>query len=201
MQRIGLVDAMARAYGDPRGAMSAQLAQGPNEPRALFHLMLAAGLFFVASLPNAIREARSLAVDDALSGVIAAHLFGYLFVAPLIAYGMAALVHLLARSFGGTGGFLSARAAVFWAALLGAPIALALALIGVGAEVATGRERLLSLDVLGYASLGFWLWLFAASLAEAEGFSATRRVALAVGLAFGALAALLAVLSGRVAVA
>ena len=37
------------------------------------------------------------------------------------------------------------------------------------------------LSVLGYAGLAFWLWLFAASLAEAEGFSATGRVAAVLG--------------------
>lgn len=196
----GLVDAIARAYCDPRGAMARQVAAGLSEPRALIHLMLASGLFFVASLPNALREARRLEIDDAVSGAIAAHLFGYVFLAPLLAYGAAALIHLLARGFGGRGGFLGARAAVFWAALLGAPIALGLALVGVGAELVTGQDRLPLLDLMGYAGLGFWLWLFAASLAEAEGFAATRRVALAVGLGFGALAALLAVLSGRLAV-
>jgi hypothetical protein len=44
--------------------------------------------------------------------------------------------------------------------------------------------------------MGFWLWLFAASLAEAEGFAETRKVAAVVVLAFGSLAALLAILSG-----
>ena len=197
----GLVDAVARAYRDPRGAMARQLAGGANEPRALFHLMLAAALLFVASLPNAIRKARGLEVEDALSAAIAAHLFGYVFLLPLVAYAGAGLVHLLALGFGARGGFVAARAAVFWSALLGAPIALVLALVGAGAEAATGRGQLPWLDLMGYAGLGFWLWLFAASLAEAEGFAATARVALAVGLGFGAVATVLALLAGRLSVA
>jgi hypothetical protein len=54
---------------------------------------------------------------------------------------------------------------------------------------------------LSYAGLGFWLWLFAASLAEIEGFAGTFRVALALGVGFAGIAAVLAVLSGRLAVA
>ncbi len=197
----GLVDAMARAYRDPRGAMRAEVAGGLSEAQSLFHLMLAAGLYFTASLPNALREARSLEIDDAVSGAIAAHLFGFVFLAPLIGYGLAALVHLGGLVFGARGGFRGARAAVFWALLLGAPIAIGLALVGVAAELASGRGQLPWLDLLGYAGFAFWLWLFAASLAEAEGFAATGRVVLAVGTVFGTVAVLLAVLSGRLVAA
>ncbi len=197
----GVVAAMTRAYRDPRGAMARQVAEGLSEPRALIHLMLAVALFFVASVPNAIREAQHLGIDDAVSGAIAAHLFGYGAVAPLFAYAAAAFLHLAARAFGGRGGFLGARSALFWAALLGGPIALALSLVGVGAELITASEQLPWLAVLSYAGLGFWLWLFAASLAETEGFAGTGRVALAIGVGFVGIAAVLAVLSGRLAVA
>jgi len=119
----GLVAAMAQAWSDPRGAMARQVAGGLSETRALQHLTLACGLGFVASAPAAVRRAQALQdVPDALTGVIAAHLFGYVFVAPLLLYAVAALLHLAARAFGGRGGFLGARAALFWAALLGAPI-------------------------------------------------------------------------------
>jgi hypothetical protein len=130
----GLVDAIWHGWRDPRGAMARQVAAGLSEPRALVHLMLACGLYFVASLPNAVREARALAVPD--EGAIAAHLFAWIAVAPLLAYALAALVHLAALAFGARGGFLAARAALFWSALLAAPVALALAVIGVGAEAA-----------------------------------------------------------------
>jgi hypothetical protein len=186
----GVVAAIARAYRDPRGAMARRLSGGPDEGRALFDLFLACGLGFVASLPAALRAAQRLDIPDAQTGAIAAHLFGYLFVAPLLAYGLAALVHLAARAAGGRGGFAEARAAVFWSLLLAAPLALALALAGVAVEAADDPRLLRLLDVLGYAGAAFWLWLFAASLAEAEGFAATGRVAavlaaLALGAAFG----------------
>jgi hypothetical protein len=186
----GLVDAIWHGWRDPRGAMARQVAAGLGEPRALFHLMLACGLYFVASLPNAVREARALAIPN--EGAIAAHLFAWIAVAPLIAYALAALVHVLARAFGGRAGFLAARAALFWSALLAAPVALALAVVGVAAEAA---GLLPWTSWLGYAGLGFGLWLFAASLAEAEGF-ATGRVAAVVAAAFAGLAGLLALVGG-----
>lgn len=185
----GLVDSIAGAWRDPRRAMARQVAAGLSEGRSLLYLMLACGLYFVASLPNAVREARALDIADPVEGAIAAHLFGYLALAPLLAYGLAALIHLVARGFGATGGFGAARAALFWSLLAAAPLALGLALVGVGVEVAA--PRLLPITVaLGYAALALWVWLFAASLAEAEGFAATRRVVAGVAAGLGAVAGL-----------
>jgi hypothetical protein len=191
----GLVDAIVRGWRDPRGAMAREVARGLSEPRALVHLMLACGLLFVASLPNAVREARGLAIADPVEGAVSAHLFAWLALAPLLAYGLAALVHLAALGFGGRGGFLAARSALFLSALLAAPLALALALLGVAAELAA--PVLLPLTAwLGYAVLAFWLWLFAAALAEAEGFPATGRVAAVVAAAFAGLAGVLGFAAG-----
>ena len=189
----GVVAAMARAYRDPRGAMAEQVARGLSEPQALVHLFLACFLGLVASLPQAVRQARTIDAPDPVAAAVTAHLFGYVFLAPLLAYGLAALVHLVARAFGARGAFLPARAATFWALLLAGPIAIAISLVGVAAEVA-GLPRLPWLPLLGYAGLGGWLWLFAATLAEAERLR-TRRVAAAVvlvatglALAIGAMA-------------
>ena len=169
----GIVDSILSGWRDPRAAMARETGQGLSEARSLLHLMLACGLFFVASLPNAIREAQALDIADPVEGAIAAHIFGYLAMAPLLAYGLAALVHLAAHPFGARGGFRAARAALFWSLLLVAPLALGLALIGVGVEVAAPR-LLPIVGWLGYAALAVWVWVFAASLAETEGFAATR---------------------------
>ncbi len=190
----GLVDAIGRGWRDPRGAMAAEVGRGLSEARALVHLMLACGVFFVASLPNAVREARALAIADPVEGAVAAHLFGYLALAPLVAYGLAAVVHLVARGFGARGGFRAARAALFWSLLMAAPLALLLALAGVAVEVAAPALATL-LDCLGVGALAFWLWLFAASLAEAEGFAGTGRVAAVVAASVGAVAGLVGLLA------
>ena len=91
---------------------------------------------------------------------------------------------------GGSGGFRAARAATFWSLLLAAPLALAVALLGAVAE-ARAPALLPWLAVLGYAVLAAWLWFFAASLAEAEGFAATGRVAAVAAAVFAAIAGLL----------
>jgi hypothetical protein len=194
-RRRGLVDTIWRGWRDPRGTMAGELADGARETRSLIHVLVACGLLFVASLPNALREARGLDIDDPVAGAIAAHLFGYVALAPLLLYGLAAVVHLGARAFGARGGFAAARAALFFSVLLAAPVALALALLGVAAEA---RPALLPwVSGLGYAGLAFWLWLFAASLAEAEGFAATGPVAAAVAVAFAGIAGLLALVASR----
>ena len=138
--------------------------------------MLACALFFVASLPNALREARGARHRrPGRAAAVSAHLFGYVALAPLLAYGLAAARAPRRRApSAATGGFSAARAALFWSVLLAAPLALALALVGVAAE-ARARRCCLGCRWLGYAGLAFWLWLFAASLAEAEGFAATGR--------------------------
>ena len=162
--------------------MARLLAGGITEARALGLLFIACGLGFVASLPEAARKARALRIEDPLAGAVAAHLFAYLFVAPLLAYAAAAVLHLLARPFGARGGFLRARAALFWSALLGAPLVLGLAALG--ALAGTGAV----MAGAAWAAAAFWLWLFAASFAEAEGLGPTWRVALVLGLAFAAVA-------------
>lgn len=195
MARRGLVDAIWRAWRDPRRAMADEIARGLSEPRALAQLVAACVLLFVASVPNAIREARALTVDDPVGATVTAHLFGWVAVAPLIAYGLAALVHLAARAFGARGSFLAARAALFWSALAGAPVALGVALVGVAAEAA-GQGGAAWLGGLRLVALGFWTWLFAASLAEAEGFTATVRVAAVVVATFAGIGGLLALAAG-----
>jgi hypothetical protein len=195
MARQGVVDAIWLAWRNPRPAMAEQLAGGLTEGRALVLLLLACGQFFVASLPNAVREARLLEIDDPVGGAIAAHAFAWFALAPLVAYALAVPVHLAARACGGQRPFFAARAAIFWSALALAPVTVTLALAGVAAELLW--PRLLPLmSVLGYAGLAFWLWLFAASLAEAEGFAATGRVAAAVAAAFACLAGIIALAAG-----
>jgi hypothetical protein len=190
--RAGLVDAIARGWYAPRAAMAREIARVPSEGRALVHLTIACVLFLVASLPGAIRRSQAAAVPDPLEGVVAAHVFAWLAVAPLAAYGFAAVVHLVARVFGGRAGFAGARAAVFWWALLVAPLTLGLAALGAIAERAA--PALLPLAPwLGYAVLGFSLWLLASTVAEAEGFASTVAVAALVTASYLVIVAAIAI--------
>jgi hypothetical protein len=189
----GLVDTVARSWRDPRGVMAAQVAAGLSESRALAHLMLACGLVFVARLPMAVRSAEGLPVDEPVSAAVSAQLFAWGAVAPLLGYGAAAAAHLVAKGFGGRGGFLGARAALFWSGLAISPAVLGIGLLDALGVAATGRA-LPWLAWLGLAALGLWVWIFAASLAEAEGFASTARVAAVVVAALAALAALVELL-------
>lgn len=190
-----LTGAIARAWVHPRAAMARQVEEGLSEPRALFHLMLASGLLFVASLPTAVATARRLAVEDPMSGTVAAHIFGYFFVAPLLAYGGAALAHLCVRAFGARAPFLAARSALFWSVLVAAPAVLAVTALEALALPLVGGAALPLVRVLGYLGFAFWVWVFAASLAEAEGLRATWPVVIGAVLALGALVAALATLA------
>lgn len=190
-----LTGAIARAWVHPRAVMAQQVAEGLSEPRALFHLMLSSGLLFVASLPAAVESARRLAVEDPLSGTVAAHIFGYFFVAPLLAYGVAAVAHMSVRAFGARGQFLCARSALFWSVLVAAPVALAVAALEALVLSLAGGMALPLGHALGYLGFAFWVWIFASSLAEAEGLRATWPVVLGTMLALGALVAALATLT------
>jgi hypothetical protein len=192
----GLVADMVRAYPDPRAAMARQLEAGLSEARTLFHLMAACGVLFVASVPAAIRTATRIDADEPVSAAIGAHLFAFLFLAPLLLYGAALLAHGIARLFGGSGSALASRAALFWSLLLVSPIALGIALLGAFAEIVAGAPVLPWVSLLGYAGFALWLWVFAASFTEAQGFEHSVRVAAVVAVAFGLVAWLLVVLAG-----
>jgi hypothetical protein len=196
MARRSLVDAIWLAWRSPRRAMVAEIESGLSEARALLHLMLACGLLFVASLPDALREARGLPADDPVAAAVAAHLYGYVALLPLAAYALAAVVHLVARGFGARGRFLAARAALFFSALAAAPLALGLALVGVAAEASASPALVAAAGGVGLAALGFWLWIFAACLAETEGFTATGRVAAVLVAACAGMGGLLALAVG-----
>jgi hypothetical protein len=152
--RHSLVAEMTRACARPRRVMQHQIDAGLSEARALFHLMLAAVLYCAASVPAALRSAADLGVEDAADAVIAARLFGFVVVFPLLAYGAAAAIGILGRGRG-----LAVRSALFWSLLLGGPIALGLAAISVA-----GRQGETAAAWLGPLALAFWAWQAAASL-------------------------------------
>lgn len=157
--RRSLVSEMARGYLRPRRAMLTQVRAGLTEPRALFHLMLGAVLLCAASVPEALRSAGDLPVEDAANVAIASRIFGFVFLLPLLAYGAAALITLVA----GRGRGLAVRSALFWTVLLGGPLALVLSAVATVAGAAGAGVT----GLLGAAALGYWLWLAAAALGAA----------------------------------
>jgi hypothetical protein len=126
------------------------LAQGRREDRALAILIGACLVIFIAQWPRISREAY-LAVEGAapLEARLAITFFAMLMIWPLMAYGLAAFTHLVARLFGGRGTHYSARLALFWALLASTPAwllhGLVAGFIGPGpAEQAVGAGLLLA---------------------------------------------------------
>ena len=156
---------IARSWRAPRAALRRQLDGGAGEDRALIYLVVACLLIFVAQWPRLAREAH-LDPSVPLDARVGAALLGWMFMAPLIFYALAALSHLLARLFGGQGSWFSARLALFWTMLVVSPLwlfyGLVAGLIGPGAaQTATGLLL-----------LGAFVIHWGLCLAEAEGMGA-----------------------------
>ena len=136
----------------PRAVVREQLAQGPNESRALAFLMIGCALVFVAQWPRLMREAQ-LTGDD-FTRLVAYALLGWLAIWPLVFYGLAGLAHAVSYATGGQGTPFGARLAMFWSWLAAAPLGLLTgALAGfTGASVLTNLAGAVWLLVF----LAFW---------------------------------------------
>lgn len=124
-----------RTWRRPGAVIRGKLADGPREDRALIVLFAACLLFFVAQWPRLSREAflaREAATAagtplDQVPGIQALmgiNFFVFLFVVPLIFYGVAAISALVIRAFGGRIGAYEARISLFWALLCTGPLLL-----------------------------------------------------------------------------
>ena len=120
---MSLTADILRSYRAPRRVLRSQLAEGRREDRALIYLMIACVLIFIAQWPALTRAA---AVDPSvpLQARMGGALMGVLFVLPLLAYGFAFLLWLVARLFGPISPY-AARLAFFWALLAISPLMLA----------------------------------------------------------------------------
>jgi len=119
-----------------------------REDRALIYLIVACALAFVAQWPSLARAAH-LAPGIPLNARLGGALMGWMIIAPLGFYALAALSHLVARTLGGHGSWYGARVALFWTLLVVSPLWLLLGLvagfIGPGATLkATGLALLVA---------------------------------------------------------
>jgi hypothetical protein len=136
------------------------LSLGQREDRALAYLMAGCVVVFIAQLPRLAREAH-LRGDD-LDMLMGASLMGWIFIAPLLLYVLAALSHLVAKLFRGRGSHYGARLALFWALLASSPLMLLNGLVAgfIGPGVELQLVGLMWLFVFG------WFWM--GGLIEAE---------------------------------
>ncbi|WP_102107160.1 YIP1 family protein [Oceaniglobus roseus] len=157
---MALTRDIAASYVRP-GAVLRRRTSGPaREDRALVTVMLACGLIFVAQWPRLSREA--FLTGQELNGLMAGALLGWLIIAPLFLYALAALSHLVARLMGGRGSWFGARMALFWALLAASPLWLLWGLVAgfLGAGAA--------LNATGLVALGAFLAIWIAGLTTLE---------------------------------
>lgn len=147
-----------RSYRAPRAVLRARLAQAEGERSAIFYLLLACVLIFVAQWPRLSAEA---ALDDSIpfQARMSGALFGWLFIAPLFFYALAGLLGFVLRLIRPRTPWLAIRLALFWALLASAPLAL---LAGLIAPVAAGQG--LPALPFGIVVLGGFLALLIAGL-------------------------------------
>lgn len=119
---MSVVGDILRSYRAPRQVMRKHLAGPRREDRALAWLLGACLLIFVAQWPRLARQAH---LDDSipLPGLLAGALFGWMFLAPLILYALAALLQLGARLAGrGAADHYAMRVVTFWSLLASSPV-------------------------------------------------------------------------------
>jgi hypothetical protein len=159
---MGISLDILRSWRHPRRIISQRLDEGVREDRVLVFLMAACALIFVAQWPALVRASNadtSIPLDARLGGALLA----WMFIAPLVLYLVAAISRLVARLFGGTGTWYSARLALFWSLLAASPMLLLNGLLAGLSGVAIVQSFVGALALAGF----FVIWL--AALIETEG--------------------------------
>ena len=151
---------IAATYRGPAAVLRRRLRAGEREDRALAVLMAGCGLLFVAQWPRLARE--SYVTGAELDMLMGGSLMALIFILPLLLYIVAAVGHLIARPFGGQGGYHATRMALFWALLAVAPAFLLNGLmegfVGPGPQTA----------VTGILALCVFLWFWLAGVIAVE---------------------------------
>lgn len=148
-------------YKGPGRVVAGLLSMGQREDRALAYLMAGCALMFIGQMPSLAREAHLTGQD--LNMMMGGALLGWVFLAPLVFYCIAAVSHIIASVlFRAKGSFYGARLALFWALLAAAPLFL---LVGLVAGF-LGPE--LEWKLVGVIWIACLLWFWLGGLIEAE---------------------------------
>lgn len=154
-----------RAYKGFGASMKRRLDEHPGEERLLMYLVIAILLFFVARIPNLLEVSAVQANEEiSIAAIFVTNLVSSFFFAPLMLYAVAALSHLIAKAFGGTGTSYGARLALFWTLLVIAPLSLLSTIL----QVAYPADWLTTTLLVGMFLLFTYVW--GTCLSVAEGF-------------------------------
>jgi len=118
---------IVRTWRGPGAVMKDLLAQGQREDRAVAYVMIACLIIFISYLPqvqyNVINGDGDFQRDASYAFLM------WIMVMPLFLYGLAAVLHLIAKLFKGQGTHYSARLALFWSLLASTPALLLYGLV------------------------------------------------------------------------
>ncbi len=118
-----LYSEILRAYRGFGASMHRQLAQNPREEKLLLYVVLASLLGFVARVPGMIDAARNSTNEEiTIANLVGSNFVTTFFFGLIMLYIIASVSHLIAKIFKGAGTFKKARLALFWAALVIAPL-------------------------------------------------------------------------------
>lgn len=148
-------------YRGPGRVIGRMLADGRQEGRVLTFALVAGLLFFVANAPFQAREAE-LDPDGPLAVRLYWSAFFWVLFMPLLAYGLAAVLWVLARITRRRISGYGIRLSLVWALLASSPVALLAGLVS--GFIGPGRQ----LDIVGLAWLAVFGWFLIAGLLRAE---------------------------------
>lgn len=120
---MSITNNVIASYTAPREVFRRLLAHGRREDRALVFLMVACGLGFVAQWPRLARYA-ALSDDIPLQGYLVGALFVWMFLVPLLSYGLAGLLHLGMLALRRSSSWFATRMVLFWTMLAVTPLSL-----------------------------------------------------------------------------
>jgi len=193
------LDRILDAYADMRSSTRSFMETNPSEARLLFLALLSDVIFFLARSISMVvappAEIQASLPEFVGLGVVIAFL-----VRTSLFYVIAIIAKVASSPFGGQGSWYDTRCAVFWAALVSAPIEVIGAVLTVVVVYLRPSVPMLDSEWLietpyfvGPIAFGFFL---AAGVAEAQGFRYTYRVMAALAIIGIGLIAMVVALGG-----
>ncbi|MCP4821650.1 MAG: YIP1 family protein [Shimia sp.] len=146
-------------YRGPHKVVARLLAMGEREDRAFVILMAACTITFVGQWPRLARQAHM--TGEELNPLLGGTLMAWLFIAPLLAYFLAFVFHLVFKALRRKQTSYGARVALFWAMLAASPLILLHGLVAgfIGAGI--------QLSIVGLIWFVCFLWFWMSGMMQA----------------------------------
>lgn len=145
---------IAASYRGPGRVVARILAGEAREDRVLYFLIAACAVIFIAQAPYQAREA-FLDEEVPLQARLYWSAFLWIFIFPLVMYGVAAFVWLISRIIPGAPTGYEIRVALFWSLLASTPVIL---LLGLTAGF-VGPGPALQLVAVLWCVVFAWFWI------------------------------------------